>query len=69
MPPEMIAGYGAGIQVHVEDLGAHLAGHGRVDADERWKELLPAYQALAADVSYTAGFRPSRWPLSGSRHP
>jgi len=62
MPPEMIAGYGAGIQVHVEDLGAHLAGHGRVDADECWKELLPAYQALAADVSYTAGFGPSRWP-------
>jgi uncharacterized protein YndB with AHSA1/START domain len=51
MPLDLIAAYGAGIQVHVEDLGAHLAGHGRVDADSRWKELLPAYQAFAADVS------------------
>jgi uncharacterized protein YndB with AHSA1/START domain len=51
MPVDLIAAYGAGIQVHVEDLGAHLAGRGRVDADARWKELLPAYQDLALDVS------------------
>jgi uncharacterized protein YndB with AHSA1/START domain len=51
MPLDLIAAYGAGIQVHVEDLGAHIAGRGRVDADARWKELLPAYEALAADVS------------------
>ena len=51
MPLDQIAGYGAGIQVHVEDLGAHLAGQGRVDAGTRWKELLPAYEELAADVS------------------
>lgn len=50
MPLEQIAAYGAGIQVHVEDLGAHLAGRGRVDAAARWKELLPAYQDLAANV-------------------
>jgi uncharacterized protein YndB with AHSA1/START domain len=51
MPLDLIAAYGAGIQVHVEDLGAHLAGRGRVDADARWKELLPAYQDLAASIS------------------
>jgi uncharacterized protein YndB with AHSA1/START domain len=51
MPVDLLAAYGAGIQVHVEDLGAHLAGHGRVDADVRWKELLPAYQDLAASVN------------------
>ncbi len=51
MPLDLIAAYGAGIQVHVEDLGAHLAGGGRVDAQARWKELLPAYEALATKVS------------------
>jgi len=47
MPVDLLAAYGAGIQVHVEDLAAHLAGRGRVDADARWEELMPAYQDLA----------------------
>ncbi len=51
MPMDLIAAYGAGIQVHVEDLGEHIAGRGRVDAEARWKELLPAYQAQAANIS------------------
>jgi len=51
MPMEMIAGYGAGIQIHVEDLGAHLAGQGRVDAHSRFGELHTAYKALAVDGS------------------
>ena len=51
MPLEMIAGYGAGIQIHVEDLGAYLAGKGRADAQARFGELHRAYQALPADVS------------------
>jgi uncharacterized protein YndB with AHSA1/START domain len=50
MPIEQIAGYGAGIQVHVEDLAAHLAGGGRVDAAIRWRELMPAYEDLAAGL-------------------
>src|SRR5215470_918815 len=50
MPLDHLAGYGAGIQVHVEDLAAHIAGRERCDADARWNELLPAYQDLAADV-------------------
>jgi uncharacterized protein YndB with AHSA1/START domain len=52
MPLDLLAAYGAGIQVHVEDLAAHIAGHERSDdAEARWEQLLPAYQALAANVS------------------
>jgi len=50
MPLDYLAAYGAGIQVHVEDLAAHLAGRERCDADARWNELLPAYQDLAANI-------------------
>jgi len=50
MPLDLIAAYGAGIQVHVEDLGAYLGGGERVDAEARWNELHPAYEALAANV-------------------
>lgn len=46
MPLDLLAAYGAGIQVHVEDLAAYLAGQERCDADARWNELLPAYQHL-----------------------
>ena len=49
-PSDQLAAYGAGIQVHVEDLAAYLAGRGRCDADTRWTELLPGYQGLAANV-------------------
>jgi uncharacterized protein YndB with AHSA1/START domain len=52
MPLDLLAAYGAGIQVHVEDLAAHIAGHERSDdAEARWEQLLSAYQALAANVS------------------
>jgi uncharacterized protein YndB with AHSA1/START domain len=50
MPLGLLAAYGAGIQVHVEDLAAHLAGRERCDADARWDELQPAYEDLAASV-------------------
>ena len=50
MPLDLLAAYGAGIQVHVEDLAAYLAGRERCDADARWNELLPAYQDLPADA-------------------
>jgi uncharacterized protein YndB with AHSA1/START domain len=50
MPVHLLAEYGAGIQVHVEDLAAHIAGRERCDVEARWGELLPAYQALAAKV-------------------
>lgn len=50
VPVAFLAGYGAGIQIHVEDLGAHLAGHERCDASARIGELFPAYEALAAEA-------------------
>src|ERR1700760_3905815 len=50
MPVNLLAAYGAGIQVHIEDLAAHIAGRGRCDAEARWKELQPAYEALASKL-------------------
>lgn len=50
MPLDLLAAYGAGIQIHVEDLSAHLAGRERRVADARWNELTLAYEALAANV-------------------
>ena len=50
MPLDQLAAYGAGIQVHVEDLAAHLAGRERCDADARWNQLLPAYRDLEANA-------------------
>ena len=50
MPLDQLAAYGAGVQIHVEDLAAYLTGRERVDAAARWAELQPAYQGLAANV-------------------
>ncbi len=49
MLPQHVPAYGAGIQVHVEDLAAYLSGRERCDAEARFDELFPAYQALPAD--------------------
>jgi uncharacterized protein YndB with AHSA1/START domain len=51
MALDLLAAYGAGVQIHVEDLAAYLAGRDRVDAATRWGELQLAYQDLAANVS------------------
>lgn len=51
VPLDHIAAYGAGDQVHVEDLAAYLAGRERCDARTRWQELQPFYQQLAADLA------------------
>lgn len=51
LPLDQLAAYGAGLQVHVEDLAAHIAGRERCDADTRWDELQPAYDDLAANVA------------------
>jgi hypothetical protein len=53
MPPDQLAGYGAGIQIHIEDLATHIAGKERREAGvkQRWDELLPAYQDLAASTN------------------
>ena len=51
MPLDLLAAYGAGVRIHVEDLAAYLAGRERVDAAARWNEPQPAYQDLAANIS------------------
>ena len=52
MPLDQVAAYGAGVQIHVEDLAAYLAGNPRrEDIKTRWDELQPAYQGLAANLS------------------
>jgi uncharacterized protein YndB with AHSA1/START domain len=50
MPLDKIAFYGAGNQIHVENLTAYLAGRERGDTEARWNELVPLYQALAANL-------------------
>jgi uncharacterized protein YndB with AHSA1/START domain len=50
MPLAQIAAYGAGDQIHVEDLAAYLAGGASADARVRWSELHPAYEALAQTI-------------------
>jgi hypothetical protein len=50
MPLDKIAFYGAGWQIHAENLAAHLAGHERGDTEARWDELVPPYQDLAVKV-------------------
>ena len=52
LPLDFLSAYGAGVQLHVEDLGDHLAGRERrEDAKARWDELHPAYQDLASNLS------------------
>lgn len=46
VPVEMIAAYGVGTQIHLENLAAHLAGRGPVDPDPYWEQLLPEYERL-----------------------
>jgi uncharacterized protein YndB with AHSA1/START domain len=51
MPLDVIAFYGAGWQIHAENLAAYLAGNERGDTEARWGELVPSYQELAANLS------------------
>ena len=50
MPLDTIAFYGAGWQIHAENLAAYLAGRERGDTEARWNELVPSYQDLAASI-------------------
>ena len=44
IPLDEVAAHGAGWQVHVEDLAAHLAGRSTAEWRSRWTELIPAYR-------------------------
>jgi uncharacterized protein YndB with AHSA1/START domain len=50
MPLDAIAFYGAGWQIHAENLAAYLAGRERGDTEARWDDLVPPYQDLAANI-------------------
>jgi uncharacterized protein YndB with AHSA1/START domain len=50
LPLPLLPAYGAGVQIHVENLANHIAGREPADAEARWDELLPAYRDLAADA-------------------
>lgn len=50
IPLDMLWAYGAGLQIHVEDLAGHLAGHNRADSEPRFEALSPRYQSLAAEI-------------------
>ncbi|HZO34133.1 MAG TPA: hypothetical protein VFB17_03550, partial [Gaiellaceae bacterium] len=50
MPPDKIAFYGAGWQIHAEQLAAYLAGREPGDVEARWEALVPPYQELAAEI-------------------
>lgn len=50
VPIDNIAAYGAGDQIHIEDLAAYLASRGRCDPRSRWQELNPSYQDIAASI-------------------
>jgi uncharacterized protein YndB with AHSA1/START domain len=53
LPRDAAAGYSAGWQTYLEQLGAYQAGQpGRGGQwDHRWKELLPGYQEQAAALA------------------
>ena len=46
VPVDQLAAYGAGWQVHAEDLAAHVAGRERDTDEARWVDMVPAYQEL-----------------------
>jgi uncharacterized protein YndB with AHSA1/START domain len=50
MPLDKIAFYGAGWQIHAENLAAYLAGR-EGNSEARRDELVPPYQDLAANIS------------------
>ncbi|MFL6049434.1 MAG: SRPBCC domain-containing protein [Gaiellales bacterium] len=51
IPLDKIAFYGAGWQIHAENLAAYLAGQEPGDIEARWGELVPPYEDLAAKIS------------------
>lgn len=48
IPLDVVAAYGAGWQIHVENLAAHVGGGQLAEAGARWGELIGAYADQAA---------------------
>jgi uncharacterized protein YndB with AHSA1/START domain len=51
IPLDKLFAYGAGEQIHVEDLADYIAGRERRDEEARWDELERVYRDLAANLS------------------
>ena len=51
LPLPLLAAYGAGVQIHFENIAELIAGRDLRDTESRWGELLPAYEAMAAKVN------------------
>lgn len=49
VPLDQLAAYGAGWQVHAEDLAAHVSGEERDDDEARWVDMVPTYQEMLGD--------------------
>ena len=47
LPLDLVWAYGAGWQVHLEDLGVHLSGQEKLNLPTRWDELEPLYREMA----------------------
>ena len=50
MPVDLLAAYGAGVQIQIEDLGSYLTKSERGDWNSRFPELHDAYRDLAPDA-------------------
>lgn len=46
VPVEQLAGYGAGWQVHAEDLAGHVAGEERDEDPARWRDMAAHYRSV-----------------------
>ena len=55
---DKIAFYGAGWQIHAENLATFLAGRDRGDTEARWGELIPPYHELATRIVTAGGAGP-----------
>ncbi len=51
LPLDKIAFFGAGWQIHAENLATYIAGRERGDTEARWDQLVPPYKDLAATVT------------------
>jgi len=67
LPVHLLAAYGTGIQIHVEQLGDHLAGRELRDSEARWERLLPLYEAVTAGAEKRHGTRSGSDPDSRRR--
>ena len=45
MPVDLLPAYATGIQIHIEHLADYISGRELRDAEPRWSELFPAYEA------------------------